>query len=186
MDTLPDELIYEIMSKLDVVDIVNMMVTSKRYKRLASSHGFKDLSYNICEELYDLSYDYGSLQISMTIKKLSSSTRIGKVYKLVIARVDANLDIHTHRDLCMLSSAHTLILSRCPISDVSMLGNVHTLDLSRCPVSDVSMLGDVHTLDLSGSLVSDVSMLGNANTLDLSGCPVSDVSMLGNVDTLIL
>ena len=145
--------------------------------------------------------DSWNRSLSATLQQLRNKVDVGRLYSVDFSGLG-----ETAPDLSILSTVHTVNLSRTRVSDFTALGTIHTLNLASTPISgdlsplssvhnlnvsdtrvkDVSCLRRVHTLKLADTLVTDVSMLGEVHDLDLSGTRVTDVSSLGTVHTLRL
>ena len=180
MNSLPEDMIYEIGTFLSRIDFISLLSTSNKMKY--SKHTFQYLKLN-----------NESSRLFASENENGISFRSEVLLQITYPNKQLSLNLHNCQEIAnvsMLGNIHTLNLSNCnQITYVSMLGNVHTLNLSNCNlITDVSMLGNVHTLNLSNcNQITDVSMLGNVHTLNLYGCfKITDVSMLINVYDLKL
>ena len=133
MNSLPEDMIYEIGTFLSSKDFISLLSISNKMK------------YS--------KYKYQYLNLNKESSRLFASEN-GESFRsevlLKIAYPNKQLSLNLYncqeiKDVSMLGNVHILNLSCCrTITDVSMLGNVHTLHLQGCDgVTDVSMLGNV-------------------------------------------
>jgi hypothetical protein len=199
MDTLPDEILQEIFSYLNPLEIIYISYMNKRLNRLAKdTREFKNndtIQVNIKKNkkvnINDINqivakiesiFPYIQLKIDLSYSKIIDISRLGNVKELDL-RECTNIT-----DFSILGKQKILRLGDTNISDISHLGNVKKLYLVKCKnISNFSILGKQEVLDISHTNISDISHLGNIKHLNLIGCNnITDFSILGKQEILAL
>jgi hypothetical protein len=163
MNSLPEDIIYEIGRFLSRKDFRSLLTTSTKINHSRHQYQYLDLNKEN-SKLFASNEERGELFRHKVLLQIQKSNK------------QLSIDLSMYQgitDVSMLGNLDTLDLYYCrKIKDISMLGNVKNLNLSFCyRITDVSMLGNVHNLDLTScSGITDVSMLGNVNTLKLTSC----------------